>query len=190
MSKPHTSDLHEWQRYIYVYVYISYVVHHRSSRVHGWARLGGCPMLLVHSYAGVEIGQVPDAKALASLEECNESLDVGHQPTNSANSIPGKISVTCPALFRLLSPEINQQCISGPSIHTNSAKASYNRIVEWEFVDLAELHPPRHLKLSSMSYGAAEVAGCASLWFSNDQKQLTHVLNTRSDHSCGNGKGL
>ena len=32
-----------------------------------WARLGGCPMLLVHLYAGMEIEEVPDAKDLAFL---------------------------------------------------------------------------------------------------------------------------
>ena len=42
---------------------------------------------------------MPDAKALASLEECKESLEERHQPINWANSIPGKIRVTCSGCF-------------------------------------------------------------------------------------------
>ena len=60
-------------------------------------------------HAGVVIGRVPGAKALASVEEFKKPLEEGPQQVKLATPLAKKISVACPTLpdsiLSLLAPE-------------------------------------------------------------------------------------
>ena len=93
------------------------------------------------------IGRVPGAEALASVEEFKEPLEEGQQHVKLDTPLAEKLSVPCPTLpdpiLSLLAPEtsaLQDRVFVGDGLPT-VPKRLYSRMVEWKFVDLAELQP-------------------------------------------------
>ena len=91
-------------------------------------------------------------KALASVEELKGSLEEGTQQEKLATSLAEKISVACPTLpdpiLSQLIPEtssLQDQVFVGDGLPM-VPKCLYSRMLEWKFIDLAELQSQEALE--------------------------------------------
>ena len=97
------------------------------------------------SGTGVVVGRVPDAKSLASVPEfaggSDESLSSVTPPAQSMGAVG---SVLSDSLLSLIAPDTSraaqERVFIGEGLPT-VPKRLFNRMVAWEFVDLAELRP-------------------------------------------------
>ena len=90
---------------------------------------------------------MPGAEVLASVEEFKEPLEEGPQQVKLSTPLAEKLSVPCPTLpdpiLSLLAPETSalQDGVFVRDGLPTVPKRLYSRMVEWKFIDLAELQP-------------------------------------------------